>query len=374
MKIKDIRSLLDRASVNYGNDERIVQIMRRAREGEGITLGFIGGSITHGSLSSRQSNSYAAMVYDWFEQTFKPTPIHYKNAAIGGTDSVYGVHRMRTDLLIAKPDIVIVEFSVNDMDVDHVELAYEAMLVRLLMEPQKPGVIIVNTMFYSNGENRQDVHNKIALKYNLPIISVKNGLWDQIEAGKLKANLLTVDDLHPNDFGHQVMAEMIINQLEKMYVKSAKVKRQDVPSFQLTKDNNPFLKSSLLKNREIQPQILMGWQMDERQADYVGDMFSGGWFIEGCDGHMTFKIKARRVAIQYKRYVGSIGGKVKVRVDKEDQVLVLDGDFTGGWGDTVLSTEVVHEEESAEHLIEFIYNKAANEGRQFYVTAFMVAP
>ena len=374
MKINDFTPFFEKAIVNYGNDARIVSVMQRAKEGQDITLGFIGGSITHGTMATVPNKSYARIVYEWFEETFAPAKVHYKNAAIGGTDSVYGVHRMRQDLLIARPDIVIVEFSVNDLDVDNVELAYEAMLVRLLMEPQKPGVVIVNTMFYNNGENKQDVHNRIAMKYNLPIISIKNGLWDQLESGQLKSRQLTVDDLHPNDLGHEVMANMIISQLSKMYDKASKEQELSREKMLALAGDNPFLRSFLLRNTELEPKVNEGWIIDQSQPTFVGDMFTGGWSIEGHGGSIVFEIHARRVAVQYKRYAGGSGGIVLAYIDHNEDPIILDADFSGGWGDTVQSTEVVKDPESNHHTLRLVFSGDQKDEAEFYITAFMIAP
>ena len=100
--------------VNRGNQARIKNVMKRAIAGEKITLGFLGGSITQGSLSSTPETCYAYLVYDWWRKTFPNAEFVYLNAGIGGTTSQFGVARVESDLLRYKPDFVIVEFSVND--------------------------------------------------------------------------------------------------------------------------------------------------------------------------------------------------------------------------------------------------------------------
>ena len=48
------------------------------------------------------------------------------NAGLGGTGSLSGAFRVQRDLLQAEPDVVIVEFAVNDAWVDGA--AYEGLL------------------------------------------------------------------------------------------------------------------------------------------------------------------------------------------------------------------------------------------------------
>ena len=49
----------ENAVANRGNWYRIKKVMERAATGEKVTLGFLGGSITQGSLSSTPETCYA---------------------------------------------------------------------------------------------------------------------------------------------------------------------------------------------------------------------------------------------------------------------------------------------------------------------------
>ena len=56
--------------VNCGNWYRIKKVMRKAKSGEPITVGFLGGSITQGCLSSTPETCYAYLVYEWWKNNF----------------------------------------------------------------------------------------------------------------------------------------------------------------------------------------------------------------------------------------------------------------------------------------------------------------
>ena len=51
---------------NRGNWSRLKKLMQRAKAGESLTLGFLGGSITQGCLASRPNLCYAYRVYSWW--------------------------------------------------------------------------------------------------------------------------------------------------------------------------------------------------------------------------------------------------------------------------------------------------------------------
>ncbi|MBQ2609311.1 MAG: SGNH/GDSL hydrolase family protein, partial [Butyrivibrio sp.] len=60
--------------------KRIKKLIDRAKAGEELVLGFFGGSITQGSLSSKPELCYAHRVFDWFKKEFPNAKFHYVNA------------------------------------------------------------------------------------------------------------------------------------------------------------------------------------------------------------------------------------------------------------------------------------------------------
>ena len=99
---------LEKGIANVGDVSRMKEVMARARRGEQLVIGFIGGSITQGSLSSTPQTCYAYRVYTWWKETFPQAEFVYCNAGIGGTTSEFGAARVGTDLLAERPDFVIV--------------------------------------------------------------------------------------------------------------------------------------------------------------------------------------------------------------------------------------------------------------------------
>ena len=100
------------------NRNRLIRCMKAARDGKELTIGFFGGSITQGSLSTKPELCYAYRVFQWWENTFPQAKFHYVNGGIGGTSSHFGAARVEKDLLMYQPDFVVVDFSVNDDEKD----------------------------------------------------------------------------------------------------------------------------------------------------------------------------------------------------------------------------------------------------------------
>ena len=188
---------------------RLKNCIQKAEQGKELTLAFFGGSITQGSLATAPENTYAYRVFHWWQEHFPKARFHYVNGGIGGTTSHFGVSRVVEDLLMYEPDFVVVYFSVNDDEKqpEFFSETYEGILRRILSWPSRPGVIVLNNVFYDTGINCQDFHNRIADHYGIPHVSIRDSIYQRIRNGELSREELTPDGLHPNDKGHGLVAE-----------------------------------------------------------------------------------------------------------------------------------------------------------------------
>lgn len=130
-----------------GMMQRLKECMKRAKGGEKLTIGFLGGSITQGSLATEQEKTYAYLVFTWWEKTFPQAEFSYVNGGIGGTSSHYGAARAVTDLLMYQPDFVVVDFTVNDEADSFFQETYEGVIRKLLSWPSSPAVVLLHNVF-----------------------------------------------------------------------------------------------------------------------------------------------------------------------------------------------------------------------------------
>ena len=75
--------------------------------GREVRVAYLGGSIT-------AQNGWRPKTLAWFNQQHPNSTTIEINAAIGGTGSDLGVFRVKQDVLDRKPDLLFVEFAVND--------------------------------------------------------------------------------------------------------------------------------------------------------------------------------------------------------------------------------------------------------------------
>ena len=99
-EVYEVSDQLRKCNVHHGNWDRICRVMQRASEGESLVIGFLGGSITMGSLSSTPQTCYAYHVYEWWCRTFPNAKFSYINAGIGATDSQFGCARAESTCFV----------------------------------------------------------------------------------------------------------------------------------------------------------------------------------------------------------------------------------------------------------------------------------
>ena len=240
--------------MNTSNFARLKELFRRAAAGQELTIGFLGGSITQGSLSTQPGNAYAFRVYQWFVDTFPQSKFHYVNGGIGGTSSHYGVARAVTDVLMYQPDFVVVDFSVNDLDVPFRQETYEGVVRKLLTWPSHPAVVLLNNIYYDTGETSQDEHNAVGDHYGVPHVSIRDSIYKDLHAGKYASRtLLSPDGLHPNDYGHGLVAGEIIKLLEA--VNAHREEPEQEPAFPAPLTANAYENARRLTIRELSPKL-----------------------------------------------------------------------------------------------------------------------
>lgn len=372
--IVSIKSVYDRGIINVGNPLRMKSIMNKAFSGNRITIGFIGGSITAGSSSSTHEKCYAYRVYSWWKEKFPDSGAIYINAGAGGTTSQFGAARAESDLLCHDPDVVFVEFSVNDRNEEFFQETYEALIRKILLHRTEPSVFLINNVFYDDGRNAEGLHNRIGLYYDLPIVSMRESIYVEVKKGAIKRESITSDNLHPNDLGHELAAGTIINLLLKIYDMTASeiaagLFGNTIPE-PLTK--NRYAKAAVWNNLNSDP-VLSGFFPDMTVREGVWDMFRGGWFGYETGNKIIFTVEGSFISIQYRKYADHPAPAAEAVIDNEKgKIHMLDGAFHETWGDCLYLQDVLIDGIPGKHTVEITMTKAVME-RGFYIASVITA-
>lgn len=364
---------------------RLKNLMKRAANGESLVIGFLGGSITQGSLSSTPKTCYAYLVYEWWKKSFPNAAFSFVNGGIGGTTSHYGGARAWKDVLCYRPDIVTVDFSVNDDANEFFEETYEGMLRRLLAAPSAPAVVVLNNVFYDTGKNAQDYHNRIADHYGIPHVSIKDTVYPDVESGKIVRADITPDNLHPNDKGHRLVADEICKLLDsiKAEMEEETIVGENIEGKSIKTEASVLLPAPLTENayehsRLIQIQdneaILDGFLVDPIEKKGMLDIFKNGWTAAHTNDKISFEIECSCLAVQYRKSVQQPVPKAKAVIDGDEaHAVILDGNFTEDWGDCLYLEPLLHHAEKKVHRIEITVTDAKDIVRPFYLVALIVS-
>ncbi len=337
--------------MNKGNLYRIERVMKKAMRGEAITVGFLGGSITQGCLSSTPETCYAYLVYQWWCETFPDSKITYVNAGIGGTTSQFGVARADSDLLSKDIDFTVVEFSVNDDDNEHFLETYEGLIRKIYSYKTNPAILIVNSVRYDDGVNAQAQHIKIGKAYELPCVSMKPTLYEKILDGAYTSRDITEDDLHPNDEGHGLMSEVIISFLEMVYGELEAGNEAADNHLEVQKmapvTENAYENAVRIQNYNSEAVLTEndGFAIDGQPQNDIREIFRRGWTADKKGAHIGFDIEGSCIGVQYRKSVVQPTCIARAVVDGDmDNAKILDGNFEENWGDSL------HLDTIAEHL------------------------
>lgn len=364
---------------------RLKNLMKRAANGESLVIGFLGGSITQGSLSSTPKTCYAYLVYEWWKKSFPNAAFSFVNGGIGGTTSHYGGARAWKDVLCYRPDIVTVDFSVNDDANEFFEETYEGTLRRLLAAPSAPAVVVLNNVFYDTGKNAQDYHNRIADHYGIPHVSIKDTVYPDVERGKIVRADITPDNLHPNDKGHRLVADEICKLLDsiKAEMEEETIAGENIEGKSTKTEASVSLPAPLTENayehsRLIQIQdneaILDGFLVDPIEKKGMLDIFKNGWTAAHTNDKISFEIECSCLAVQYRKSVQQPVPKAKAVIDgDEEHAVILDGNFTEDWGDCLYLEPLLNHAEKKVHRIEITVTDAKDIVRPFYLVSLIVS-
>jgi lysophospholipase L1-like esterase len=326
----DLPVLCDRAVVSNGDLSRLHHFVEKARQGGTITFGAIGGSITQTARASKPEYRYVNRIAAWLGTQFPETDVKLVNAGIGGTGSDYGCVRMAYDLLAHNPDLVVIEFSVNDSSRQADSMATYEGVVRQALKTDA-AVILLFTMTSKardtenmanlvipgtepvildglvRGLNVQYWHSMIGRHYDLPMLSYRDAAWPEIADGRMAWSDLQADLVHPNDSGHELVACLVTDWLGKA-IKNCSDEFAS-PDFKLKAPlvSDRFSRVNYVRAENLTPVENNGWMLDKSGKDPV-------WVADQPGSEIQFRIKGTGVETVLFQVIGQ-GGIAELSLD-----------------------------------------------------------
>lgn len=315
--------LLRRGIVAEGDVTPLHRALAKASQGGSFTVGILGGSITQGAKASRKELHYSGHVMQWWKSQFPNTRFQLVNAGIGATNSMYGALRAERDLLSTNPDLIIVEYAVNDGATQEFAESYEGVLRQILARPGPPALLLL-FMMNEKGGNAQEWQSKLGTHYGLPMVSYRDLLWPEIEAKRLTWPQISPDTVHPNDLGHAYTGKLLCALFDRAVATRPQALREASKPLPAPLLTDCFQFTQLREAGTLEPIANQGWERDAAQAS------NPCWKSTKPGSTIEFEMPGERLFFSYWRIRGPLG-QARVTVDDGAPVM-FDAWFEQTWG------------------------------------------
>jgi lysophospholipase L1-like esterase len=222
----------------------------KLQRGDSVKIVYFGGSITAAGGGWRDQSAA------WIQQEFPQAKVSQVNAAIGGTGSDLGVFRQRNDVLAHRPDLVFVEFAVNDHGTapERILKTMEGIVRQIWRANSQTDICFVYTLTATSAPtlaegkltNAMIAMEKVAEHYGIPSVQLGLEITDLYKKGDLLfkgdpkehpgKTVFSNDNVHPyTETGHRLYAQALARSLSLLKSVSGKKKHKLIKP--LAKDN-----------------------------------------------------------------------------------------------------------------------------------------
>ncbi|MBQ8922802.1 MAG: SGNH/GDSL hydrolase family protein [Oscillospiraceae bacterium] len=318
-------AMIERSVVSTGNTARLNRVFDRAEKGEDLTIAYVGGSITEGyAAGSRSPQCYASVSAAAFQEAYcKGGTVTCQNNGLSGTPSILGNLRVGSEVLEAAPDIIFLEFAVNDGTEMDYKVCYESLVRTCLEAENEPAVILLFT-YMETGHTCQEQQQEIGAHYDLGMISVRDAILPEMEAGRMQWSEYGDDDVHPTVQGHALLGEFIAE-----YFKEAKAKKADA-SYQIPADT---VYPNLYRNGQLHDASDTQYRDGAWAPGTNNSYFRAGFVYQpnGDNAPLTMTVTGKSLFLVYKKANDKSFGMATVFINGE-RAAIVNGYGVNAWG------------------------------------------
>lgn len=195
-----------------GNTSRLHTVFEKAGGGKPISIVFLGASITLGFRIEKQ-HQFTTAIQQYFSKEFDNPNITCHNLSVAGLSSLHGLYLSYFELEQYAPDLICIDYSVNDQKNAACREAFESLLVKCLTLPTAPAVI----SFFVKKEIGYTCAPQMAAVceyYGIPYVNIGSWLDADVAQGKLRWHNFSYDGCHPGPFGHGYIGKCLLSLLD----------------------------------------------------------------------------------------------------------------------------------------------------------------
>ena len=358
-------ALKNRSLLRKGNNFRLKAAIDKLNSGGTIYVTALGGSVTEGAGPKDFHNGYAYVFAQMLEEKYsdKGGSVILNNAGLSGTPSTLGLLRYEQDVEKESeqvPDILIVEFAVNDGQRTD-DRAFEEIIRKTLLKNKKTAVIaLYSAALYPN---RQEIMEETASYYKIPAVSVADAVQWGTGTYLFESKDFFADIVHPTKEGHKIMADclmnLILNTENAGYDKEAKVPDMHLkpavfegftaikPGDSVIKDAGPFTLT------DSQCQIARKTGLSNFENNFYKK-------AEYSDGSIILELECKTFVLVYKEngaWNGLDFGTAEIFVDGT-LAAKCNGSPKNGWNNCVIKP-LIEGTKKAKHTVEIKMEKGS---------------
>lgn len=282
-------------------------LFRKIADGDSLNVAYLGGSIT-------AQPGWRVQSLDWLRHRFPKASFRETNAAIGGTGSDFGAFRLNEQVLRYDPDLVFVEFAVNDQhsSEDKIIRSIESIVTQIWKRDPLIDICFVYTTIESflTKEQRGNLPasalamEKVADRYGIPSINFGKEVYSRVSKGEFiitgkeqqvdGKKVFSRDGVHPYpETGHVIYTTVLKRCFEDLAnQKRPKRKRHSLPQPLI---GDGYSSPQMLRITETQ--LSQNWEMintrkDARFSGFRNYLDTVGKGIPGESLSFRFKGKA----------------------------------------------------------------------------------
>ena len=341
----------------------------------------MGGSITEGAGASNYKECWASRFALRFGNTYgvsNGSNVELVNAGVGGTPSAFGYMRFNRDINSrvsekdpdGYPDLVIIEFAVNDWGEPTNHHCFESMVKEVLEYPNEPVVILLFSM-RDDGWNLQGDLRKIGDVYDLLMVSIPDGLYKHVGKEMEKKDFFH-DEYHPNSTGHRMMADCLMQAIADAAAKEPDEADIDLTVWPAYGTDLMGLKT-LYADEEtegftVERGGFASIDLQTYRNTPVGWVCGKNYFHDIKDPDEPLKVTGvfSKCLIAWKASADAVFGAAEVYVDGKRATILRGG--PGKWNQSEVAL-VLNGKNAAEHTILI---KVTEPGKKFTITAISV--
>ncbi|MDO4573847.1 MAG: SGNH/GDSL hydrolase family protein [Planctomycetia bacterium] len=311
---------------NFACHERggIGNTLEKLRKGETVRVAYLGGSIT------MAGNGWRSQTTAWLQEAYPDADVREINAGVSGTGSRLADFRLGRDVLSQRPDLLFIEFAVNDggESVERIQRQMEGLVLQTWQANPRTDIVFVYTFCTGFARNLRDgklprsasAMEAVADFYGIPSVNFMKRVVEMEAAGRLVFTsdrpstdavlVFSKDGTHPGPEGHALYVQDLREAFDKMNDSSPQTHRFDLAR---TFSTDPILDGKMFA---VTASMLRGnWKKMESgdRHFHFTQRLDEIWTTDTPGDSLTFSFRGTEAYLY--DVVGPDGGQVWVTVD-----------------------------------------------------------